>query len=160
MALRPHRTVIKDNINFFNNDTSTYRGGVAVLSTAGSGVANDSASAVVTYAANPSGTSPMGFLMQDMVNYDLTVRTPNLHRQEVQAGGKVTLVQIGTLTTNMVYTGQTPSAGGKAYLGPSGYLTATISATGGTAATPFIGVFETTKDEDGYVTVSFALPNN
>lgn len=158
MALRPHRTIVKDNINFFNNDTSGNRGGVAVISTVGSGVANDSASAVVTYIANPSGKVPVGFLMQDMVNYDLTVREPNRHRQEVQAGGKVTLAQIGTLTTDMVYPGQTPTAGGKAYLGPSGYVTATISATGGEAATPRVGTFLSTKDEDGFVTVDFAFP--
>ena len=159
MALRPDRNITQEDISFFNNDTSGTRGGVCVISTVGSGVAMDSASAVVTYATEPSGKVPVGFLMQDMVNYDLTVREPNYHKQEVQAGGKVTLAQVGWLVTDKLYPGVAPTAGSKAYLSTSGLLTSTLHATGGEAASPRVGTFMSTKDEDGFIKVLFALPN-
>lgn len=159
MALREHRRIISETIEFFCNDTTATRGGFMVLNTAGSGVALDDGAAVATYAANPSGKAVLGCLLQDVVNYDLTVRTPNYHKQEVQTGGKVTLADRGTLSTNFIYPGVTPTAGQTAYLTMSGYLTTTISATGGEVATPKVGRFDSTKDEDGFAKVSFNLPN-
>lgn len=160
MALRPDRSYpLHTEISFYNNDTSAERGGVVVINTAASGSAMDDGAAVVTYAASQSGKVPVGFLLADMVNYDLTVREPNRHKLEVQAGGKVPVATVGWLVTNWIYPGTTPTAGGKAYLTMSGYITPTISANGGEAATPRVGTFLSIKDQDGYAKVSFAFPN-
>ena len=64
------------------------RGGVVSLSTAGSGASLDNGNAVVTYAADPSGKVPLGLLINDMVNIDLTRQHLNQHKDEVQKGGK------------------------------------------------------------------------
>ena len=69
------------------------------ISTGGSGASMDNGSAVVTYAALPSGKVPVGLLLNDMVNIDLT-RQHHQHKDEVQKGGKVTLAQKGTFVTN------------------------------------------------------------
>lgn len=160
MALREDRSnPLHTIIDWYNNDTTATRGGVVVISTAGSGVALDDGQNVCTYTASPSGKIPLGFLMQDVVNYDLTTRSPNVHRQEVQTGGKVTIATVGWLVSDFVFPGTTPTAGAKAYLQMSGYFTPTIHATGGEAATPRVGTFLSTKDQDGYAKIAFAFPN-
>ena len=160
MALRPDRSYpLHTDISFYNADTSAERGGVVVISTAASGAAMDDGAAVVTYTASPSGKVPAGILLADMVNYDLTTREPNRHKLEVQAGGKVPVATVGWVVTNMIFPGTTPTAGGKAYLQMSGYITPTVHANGGEAATPRVGTFLSTKDQDGYAKVSFAFPN-
>ena len=55
MALKPDRIELQTDISFFMSTTGT-RGGVASLSSAGSGVAMDDASAVVAYTSNPKQT--------------------------------------------------------------------------------------------------------
>ncbi len=52
------------------NEVAT-RGGIASLSTGGSGAAMDQGAALVTYAATASGKVPMGILLNDMVDLDL-----------------------------------------------------------------------------------------
>jgi hypothetical protein len=155
-----------DIVDFFNNDTSSAksstkaeRGGIAVISTAGSGVAQDDGSAVVTYAADPSGKFPLGVLMQDVVNYDLTVRDANVHKQEVQTGGKVTCRDKCWVVTDWVFPGVTPTAGQKAYLTQSGYVINTAGAAPSDITTPTVGRFLSTKDEDGYVKLSVNVVN-
>lgn len=153
MALRPDRSYEGlEHIDFFNNDTTAERGGVVCISTAGSGVALDNSSAVVTYAADPSGMRPLGALMQDVVNYDLTTRDANVHKQEVQTGGKVTVRDQCVIVTDRVWAASTPSAGDTAYVTLSGYLTDTVAAEG-VVNTPKVGHFLGTADEDGYIKV-------
>jgi hypothetical protein len=164
MALKGDRYEGTTDVSFFMNDASAAKGGIAVLSTGGSGVALDQSKALVTYAATAvaaSGSIPIGLLLNDMVNIDQTRQHINFHKNEVQKGGKVTLLTQGWVLTNMV-TG-TPTAGAPAYLTSEGKVTATVSATGGVVATPPVGRFMSTKDEDGYAKVSVnlpALPNN
>jgi len=158
MSLRPDRGMgLIDEVGFFCdqvtsalNDNKCERGGVMVVSTVGSGVALDDGAAKCVYAADPSGAVPLGVLTQDVVNYDLTTRTRNEHRQEVQAGGKVTLVNKDWIVTNWIFPGVTPAAGDKAYLTQSGYITPTQ---GTSDNTPLIGSFRTIKDEDGFARV-------
>jgi hypothetical protein len=153
MALRPDRSKEGlDHIDFFCNDTTAERGGIAVINTAGSGVAVDNSSAVVTYAADPSGMRPLGVLMQDIVNYDLTVRDANIHKQEVQTGGKVTVRDLCVVVTDRIFPGATPSAGDTAYVTQSGYITDIVHAQG-VVNTPKVGNFIGTADEDGYIKV-------
>jgi hypothetical protein len=52
-----------------------------------------------------------------------------------------------------------PSAGDPAYLTAAGEVTKTVSATGGVVATPPVGRFMSTKDEDGYAKVEINLPS-
>jgi len=149
MALKPARRIIHDNNSFFMNEVAE-RGGVVCVSTAGSGIAQDQSNAVVTYDATPSGATPIGLLLEDVVNKDLTDTAQNYHRTEVQLGGKVTLVIKGEVTTDMLEAG-TISAGNYAYLSNSGLLQPTQ--VGGTTVSPLVGKFLSTKDENGFAKV-------
>ena len=161
MALKGDRYEFETTIDFFLNEVAE-RGGVVTLSTAGSGAALDQSAALVTYAAAQSGLVPIGLLLNDMVNIDQTRQHINFHKNEMQKGGKVTLLRKGWVVTNRIDPGVTISAGDVAYVGPSGFLTNTNKAplynrqnrTGGMV----VGQFDSTKDEDGYAKVSINLP--
>lgn len=152
MALKSDRIEHKTDISFFMNTTAE-RGGVvsAVTATTGVGVSMDDANAVVAYAPTVSGSRPLGILLNDVVNYDLTRQHINWHKDEMQVNGKVTILRQGQVTTNMLVAGITPSAGVDAYVGVSGLI--------GTIATNSvrIGQFLSGKDSDGYAKVSVNL---
>jgi hypothetical protein len=145
MALKPDRIELLTDVSFFMNTTAE-RGGVVSVVTGGSGVSMDDAGAVVAYAAVASGSNPVGVLLNDVVNIDLTRQHINWHKDEVQLGGKVTLLRQGQVTTNRV-TGS-PAAGVDAYVGASGLV--------GTSSTNAvkIGQFLSTTDSDGYAKLS------
>jgi hypothetical protein len=145
MALKPDRIEVLTDVSFFMNTTGI-RGGVVSTVTSGSGVAMDDAAAVVSYASAASGALPVGVLLNDVVNYDLTRQHINWHKDEVQVGGKVTLLRVGQVTTNMV--DGTPSAGSGAYVGANGLISTTS-----TNAVQ-IGSFLSKVDADGYAKVS------
>ena len=152
MALKPDRIELQTDISYFMNTTAT-RGGVASIVTGGSGVAMDDGSAVVAYAATTSGAKPVGVLLNDVVNLDLTRQHINWHKDEVQVGGKVTLLQVGQVTTNLVV--GTPTAGAAAYVGVSGLISATPPTDGATEDETYrIGRFLSSKDADGYAKVA------
>jgi hypothetical protein len=152
MALKPDRIELLTDVSFFMSTTAE-RGGVvsAVTATSGVGVSMDDGNAVVAYAAVASGAKPVGVLLNDVVNLDLTRQHINWHKDETQVGGKVTLLRQGQVTTNMLVAGTTPSAGADAYVGASGYI--------GTSETNAvkIGQFLSAKDTDGYAKVSVNL---
>lgn len=156
MALKPDRQRNKyaDDISFFMNEVAV-RGGVAVASTVGSGAAMDQSVNLCTYAAQPSGKLPLGVLLVDMVNKDLTQTHLNPYNGEVQQGGKVLLSPQGTVHTNMVYPGLTITAPQSAWLGPSGLIQNVYV---NDVATPPVGYFMSNKDEDGYVRFRYNLP--
>ncbi len=150
MALKSDRIELLTDISFFMNTTAERGGvaGIAVGGTAGSGVSMDDANAVVAYVAAVSGTRPIGVLLNDVVNLDLTRQHINWHKDEVQVGGKVTLLRVGQVTTDRLVSGITPTAGTPAYVGASGLI--------GTTSTNAvqIGTFLSGKDADGYAKVS------
>lgn len=150
MALKPDRIELMTDISFFMNTTAT-RGGVASVVTGGSGVAMDDASAVVRYAVAASGAKPVGVLLNDVVDLDLTRQHINWHRDEVQVGGKVTLLRQGQVTTDMLVPGITPTAGVDAYVGASGLIGTSSS----NAAK--VGTFLSSVDSDGFAKVSVNL---
>lgn len=152
MALKSDRYEFQTDISFFMNEVAE-RGGVAVLSTGGSGAAMDQSQALVTYAANPSGKTPIGVLLNDMVDIDLTRQHLNKYKNEIQKGSKVTMLRKGYVVTNMI-TGATPAAGDDAYVGHSGRFTKTDI--NGTQSV--IGVFLSSPDQDGYAKVEVNLP--
>ena len=150
MALKPDRIEAYTDISFFMNEVGE-RGGVVVHSTSGSGVSMDDPNAVVEYAASPSGKSPAGLLLNDVVNLDLTRQHINWHKDEVQVGSKVTLLRQGQVTTDVVATGLDISAGNPAYFGADGALT-----TDSTNSTQ-VGRFLSDYDADGYVKVDINI---
>jgi len=160
MALKSDRSVLDTDISFFMNEAAT-RGGVASVSTGGSGAAMDQGEALVTYAALPSGAVPVGLLLNDMVNIDLTRQHLNQHKDEVQKGGKVTLLRKGYVVTSNLE-GTSPSAGDPAYVAHSGNLaTSDLSDddTDADGSTRLVGRFLSGVDQDGYAKVYIDLPN-
>lgn len=144
MALKPDRIEHLTDISFFMN-TVAERGGVASYVTGGVGVSMDDADAVVEYATTAASGVPAGVLLNDVVNYDLTRQHINWHRDEVQLGGKVTLLRIGQVTTDLI--DGTPVAGDDAYVGDNGDIT---TSSGGAK----IGTFLSSKDSDGFAKVA------
>jgi len=160
MALKSDRSVLDTDISFFMNEAAT-RGGIASVSTGGSGAAMDQGEALVTYAALPSGAVPVGLLLNDMVNIDLTRQHLNQHKDEVQKGGKVTLLRKGYVVTSNLQ-GTSPSAGDPAYVAHSGNLaTSDLSSddTDDDGSTRLVGRFLSGVDQDGYAKVYIDLPN-
>lgn len=170
MALKPDRIHIDSKIDFFMNETAT-RGGIVCVSTVGSGSAMDQSAQLCTYVpdARMSGVRPLGVLMNDMVNLDLTRQHINFQKDEIQKGGKVTIWSKGTVVTDKVYPGATPTAGQPAYVAHSGYIANSDlcnntdngpegSGVIGARSRRWVGQFLSTKDEDGYAKVSVNLP--
>jgi len=155
MSLKPDRQPLSYDISFFNNDTTATRGGVVCVSTVGSGSAMDQSAAVVTYAADPSGKSPVGVLLNDVVNLDLTRQHANFYKDEMQTGSKVTIMDKGWVVTDMIYPGTTPAAGNTAFCAHSGLLSPTRH---GSGAWPAVGKFLSSKNEDGFAKVSVNCP--
>ena len=162
MALKSDRNELQTDISFFMNETAT-RGGVVSISTGGSGAAMDQGAALVTYTA-ASGKPPIGILLNDMVNLDLTRQHINQHKDEVQLGGKVTILRKGYVVTNKIES-VTVAPGDVAYAaatdtGSAGNITnvcpPSVVASGNLA----IGRFLSRIDEDGYAKVEVNLPNH
>ena len=159
MALKQDRSTLQTDISFFMNEAAT-RGGVAVLNTGGSGASMDNGAAVVTYVAHPSGKVPMGLLVNDMVNIDLTRQHLNQYKDEVQKGNKVTLLTKGWVVTSSLE--GTPSAGDKAFLGHSGNLSPVSVGSDDSDSTgsgKVVGRFTSSVDQTGYAKVFIDLPN-
>ena len=163
MALKADRHEAVTDISFFMNETAE-RGVVVVHSTAGSGSAMDDSNALVTIPTTASGTYPAGLLLNDMVNIDLTRQHLHQHQDEVQKGGKVTLLKEGWVVTNKLEVNSKPTVGAPAYFASSGLLSTTNPAaydatTIAGASNPLgnenalVGRFLSTEDADGYAKV-------
>jgi len=155
MALKSDRYELQTDISFFYNEGTATRGGVVVHDTAGSGAAMDQGVNLVKYVAVTATSRPVGVLLNDVVNKDLTRTHLNQHKDEVQKGGKVTVLRKGyVLTSNL--TG-TPAAGDPAY---ACHVTAgnIRPDSPGSSGVLQIGRFLSSKDEDGYAKVEVNLP--
>ena len=163
MALKADRHEAVTDISFFMNETAE-RGLIVVHSTAGSGSAMDDSNALVTIPTTASGTYPAGLLLNDMVNIDLTRQHLNQHQDEVQKGGKITLLKEGWVVTNKLEVNSKPTVGAPAYFASSGLLSTTNPAaydatTIAGASNPLgnenalVGRFLSTEDADGYAKV-------
>ncbi len=148
MALKSDRLELQTDISFFYNAGTATRGCVVAHGgTSGSGAAMDQGAAL---AVQSTSAVPLGILLNDVVNKDLTRTHLNQHKDEVQKGGKVTILRKGYVVTNAI-TG-TPTAGGAAYASPQN------AGNVDTSGTYQIGRFLSVKDEDGYVKVEVNLP--
>lgn len=159
MALKNDRYEGITDISFFM-DMVAERGGIVGMKTAGSGAAMDQSEAEVEYKVSASGSMPLGLLLNDMVNKDLTQTHLNFHKNEMQKGSKVTVLLEGFAVTNMIQDGTTPTVGQRAYIGISGNLaTAAVSDdSSATQSSIAVGRFMSIKDEDGYCKVYIKMP--
>jgi hypothetical protein len=156
MALKSDRYEAQTDISFFYNAGTATRGGVVVLDAANaSGAALDQGVNLVKYAAVTADSVPVGILLNDVVNKDLTRTHMNWYKDEVQKGGKVTVLTQGWVLTSNVDGNPTPGQVAYASSGVAGNLTA-VSAVGAAHA---VGRFMSNKDADGYAKVFINLPN-
>ena len=153
MALKADRIETQTDVSFFMDETAT-RGVICTISSGGSGVSMDDANAKVTARnATASGSKPVGVLLNDVVNLDLTRQHINFHQDEVQKGSKVTLLQIGQITTNNI--SGTPAAGDPAYLGVSGvFSNAAVSDSNQENDYYRVGRFLSGKDQNSFAKVA------
>jgi hypothetical protein len=150
MALKPDRVEHLTDLSFFMNQVAE-RGTMTIISTSASGAAMDDSNAKVVLATG-SG-KPAGLLLNDVVELDLTRQHINFAKDEVQKGGKVLLLRRGTVVTNKIETGKSPSAGDIAYYKSDGELTTDVD------SQP-VGQFLSSKDADGYAKVEInIIPN-
>jgi hypothetical protein len=157
MALKADRYEESTDISFFYNEGTATRGGAVVLDAAlASGAAMDQGGNKVKY-----GTAgvPVGILLNDVVNKDLTRTHLNQYKDEVQQGGKVTVLTRGWVVTDMIEAGLSPDvkAGDIAYVSSSEAGDLTNVAPGGSGSLA-VGRFMSQKDGDGYAKVYVNLP--
>ena len=161
MALNPDRHEVVTDISFFMNETAE-RGIIVTHSTAGSGAAMDDSNALVAIPTTASGSAPAGLLLNDVVNIDLTRQHLNQHQDEVQKGGKVTLLKQGYVVTNKLEVNSKPTVGAPAYVAssgllsttdPEGYDGSTLDLSRKFDYSTKVGRFLSTEDADGYAKV-------
>lgn len=155
MALKPDRLPMEYNIQLILNGEAE-AGSVLCYSTAGSGVAAGDSGGYCQLATDPSGLVPAGVLELDFVTVDETLHHRNFASVDHVPGEPAPIIKKGWVVSNMIV--GTPVVGATAYLGATGHFYATKSATGGLAATPIVGMWESIKDADGYAKVSINIP--
>jgi hypothetical protein len=152
MALKSDRYELQTDISFFYNAGTATRGGVVVHgASAGGGASMDDGTNLVKYDAT-SGKIPVGILLNDVVDKDLTRTHLNQYKDEVQKGGKVTVLRKGYVVTNNV--DGTPVAGALAHASTTVAGNITDQTDEGLA----VGRFLTGPDADGYCKVEVNLP--
>ncbi len=163
MALKADRYEESTDISHFMNATAT-RGGVACYDAAAlagaSGAAMDQGENLVSYQTAAVTDVPAGILLNDVVNKDLTRTHLNQFKDEVQQGGKVTLLTRGWVVTSNV-TG-TPEAGKLAYadVTTAGNISANNAADAVASGNLAVGRWMSRKDADGYAKLYVNLPNH
>ena len=155
MALKADRHELDVDISFFMNETAE-KGQIVVLSTAGSGAAMDQAGALVTVAAASTTIIVAGVLLNDVVDIDLTRQHINWHKDEVQKGGKVSILKKGYVVTDQIE--GTPTAGALAFMDDADTGKFAVAASVDDTEYTAVGRFMSTKDEDGYCKVEVNLP--
>jgi hypothetical protein len=154
MALKADRFEARTDISFYYNAGVATRGGVVLNgATGGSGASMDQGVNLVRYKTWASGDVPIGILLNDVVNKDLTRTHLNVYKDEVQLGGKVTVLRGGYVVTNMI-DNVTVVPHQVAYASAANAGNITNSGT----APQAIGRFLTSKDADGYAKVEINLP--
>lgn len=150
MALKGDRVEHLTDISYFKSDAVVERGGIVVHDTGGSGSAMDDALAKVKD-VSAYADQPAGLLLCDVVNLDLTRQHYNPHKDEVQLGGKVTLLRRGTVVTNMI--SGTPVVGEQAHFALDGRLTTASQQ----STSDQVGRWLSVKDADGYAKVEINI---
>lgn len=155
MALKPQILQEQTQVVFYASGAMT-RGGIVCASAAASGAGLDNSVSIVEYAATPSGRYPIGVLVYDVVNQDVTDQPLNRHKHLALVNNKVPILNRGWVVSNNIFSGATSSVqpGQPAYVGPSGLFT-------NTSVWPYygsqVGRFMTKVDQDGYARVQIDL---
>ena len=135
MALKADRYEESTDISFFSSSTGV-RGMVVCLDAAAlagaSGAGMDQGENTVSPQAAAVTDIPVGIVLNDGFNKDLTRTHLNQFKDEVQLGGKVTVMTRGWVVTSNV-TG-TPAAGALAYADETGGTAGNISANNASTA--------------------------
>jgi len=113
----------------------------------------DQGANLVEYAAATTGTVPVGILLNDVVNKDLTRTHLNQYKDEVQKGGKVTVLTRGWIVTNNL-DAVTIAPGEVAYASATAGNLTNVSTAG-----QAVGRFMSAQDADGYAKVYVNLPS-
>tara|TARA_B100000809_G_scaffold242779_1_gene267181 strand:+ start:386 stop:847 length:462 start_codon:yes stop_codon:yes gene_type:complete len=152
MALRPDRNEHLTDLSFFMNETAE-RGILVVASTQGSGAAMDDSSAAVKIgtAVARATDAPVGLLLNDVVNLDLTRQHINYAKDEMQKGGKVLLMRVGTVTTDQI-SGAITMGDPAHFMGAGQLCSATANSN-----SAVIGRWLSKKDADGYAKVAINI---
>ena len=146
MALKADRHELDVDVSFFMNETAE-RGIIVSISTAGSGAAMDQAQALVSIQGATGSVIPVGVLLNDVVDLDLTRQHINFHKDEVQKGGKVSILKKGYVVTNMIE--GTPTAGALAFMDDADTGKFAVAASIDDTEYTAVGRFMSKKDEDG-----------
>lgn len=150
MALKSDRYELQTDISFFYNDSATTRGClVGHTGAGGTGAAMDQGAALCK---KDKTAAPLGILLNDVVDKDLTRTHLNQHKDEVQKGGKVTILRKGYVLTNDITNVADCAAGEVAYRCDD--VDGKIASSGTVA----IGRFLSAKDADNYCKVEVNLP--
>lgn len=157
MALKPNIVIDEYVVGAYATGVMT-RGGIvcAFSGFAGSGTNLDSNLTVVEYATSPSGRYPIGVLLYDTVNQDVTDQPLNRHKHLALVNNKVPVGSEGTIVTNSIVPGTASSVviGQPAYLGVSGLITNVNTwPTYGAQ----VGVYMGRVDQDGYVRIKLDI---
>ena len=163
MALKTDRYEESTDISFFYTNGTATRGGVVCLDVlSASGAAMDQGDNSVIYkAADGAADVPVGVLLNDVVNKDLTRTHLNWYKDEVQQGGKVTVMTRGWVVTNNIQTGDAPTPGALAYASDTEVGTFSLTAADADASGNLaVGRFMSRVDADGYAKVYVNLPNH
>ena len=160
MALKADRYELQTDISFFYDAGTATRGGIVCHGTVGSGAAMDQGVNLVEYPTVALTSTPVGILLNDVVNKDLTRTHLNHFKDEVQKGGKVTILRKGYVVTNNIDS-VTVGIGEVAYasMAAAGNLT-NISQDATGSGNLAVGRFLSKVDEDGYAKVEINLPNH
>lgn len=142
MALRPTRNEFLTDLSFFMNETAE-RGLLCVFDSQGSGAAMDQSEASVKVASALSD-KPVGLLLNDVVNLDLTRQHINYDKDEMQKGGKVLLLRHGFVVTDQISGSIT--MGERAHFVPGG----SFCSYSASAHSVHVGRWLSKKDSDGY----------
>ena len=149
MALRPDRNEVVTDISFFMNETAE-RGLIVAASTQGSGAAMDDSTAAVKV-VSAAADEPVGLLLNDVVDLDLTRQHINYGKDEVQKGGKVAILRVGTVVTDQISGSIT--LGEEAFFSADGKLTSQTAFSGSTQ----VGRWLSKKGADGFAKVAINI---
>ena len=149
MALRPDRNEVVTDISFFMNETAE-RGLIVTAATQGSGAAMDDSTAAVNI-SNAYADKPVGLLLNDVVNLDLTRQHINFAKDEVQQGGKVAVLRIGTVVTDQI--------SGAITMGEAAHFTdvGTLCSSTASSTSAVVGRWLSKKDADGFAKVAINI---
>ena len=157
MSLKADRYELQTDISFFCDEVTTRGGVVHHAATVGSGAAMDQGvNKVVTVSAPDNSDWPVGILLNDVVDKDLTRTHLNQHKDEVQKGGKVTILRKGYVVTDKIE--GTPTVGQWELWSTAGAISGVSDATIESRENMVIGKILSTKDADGYCKVEVNLP--